>query len=104
MPRSVVYFAGGPCDKQTLWLNYPDKPPARLPCRGTMYELYPAGSGALVYATPQWIANYNAPEATRGQRDVFRAWHRLMHGLARRTVGERRRVIGARQRIRRAVR
>jgi hypothetical protein len=96
---------GGPCDGQARYLTYEREPPDTLTCRGATYHFFPGHSrGALVYATQAYIDQYNVSTAVRGQRDVFRAWHRFMTTLGRNVVGERRRIIGARHRIRRAVR
>jgi hypothetical protein len=104
MPQARIYFLGGPCDGQGATITYQDKPPRSVVCRGTTYTLNVNSRGALTYVTAEYQASYNASKQVAGQRDVFRAWHRLMHVLAHRTTGERRRVVHARHRIRRAVR
>jgi hypothetical protein len=68
------------------------------------YHLYPTGRSDLVYVTEQWTKDHPLKATVTGQRDVFRAFHRLMTTLGQRNVGERERVQRARQRIKRALR
>ena len=85
-------------------IQYANTPPITQTCKGMTYHLYPTGQGDLVYVTEQWTKDHPVKANIAGQRDVFSAWHRLMHTLGRRNLGERARVERARQRIKRAVR
>jgi hypothetical protein len=78
--------------------------PKVLICRRTEYYWGPDWRGRLAYYTDAELAKRKPKDELRGQRDVFRAWHRFMSTLAHRAVGEQKRVENARQRIRRAVR
>lgn len=105
MPTSFVYYKGGPCDNDLGEIKYDENLPKTTVCKGTTYHLFPEyGSTTPVYATQAWIDGFNAKNHVHGQRDVFRAWHRLHHVMGHRTRGERNRIVGARHRIKRAVR
>jgi hypothetical protein len=101
---SGVRLFGAPCDGKAYVIQYANTPPITQTCKGETYHLYPSGTPDLHYVTEQWTRDNPVKSTIAGQRDVFQAFHRLMHTLGHRNVGERARVIRARQRIKRAVR
>jgi hypothetical protein len=104
MPRGAAYFFGGPCNTEGHYIDYRADPPRTLVCKGTTYYYIPGSRGGLAYGTATYRDNYNVSLHVRGERDVFQAFRRLMGTLTHRVAGERRRMDGARHRIKRAVR
>lgn len=105
MASTFIYLKGGPCDNDLRELSYDGVLPPLYQCKGVTYHLFPEYGGSTpVYATKAYADAFNAKSHVRGQRDVFQAWARLHHVMGHRTRGERNRIIGARHRIKRAVR
>jgi hypothetical protein len=100
----VVSFFGGPCNNQQRNITFNGDPPRTLTCRGTEYFMAASARGFLNYFTASELGRHDPKAEVHGQRDVFKAWHRLMSTLHHRVGGEQKRIEGARQRIRRAVR
>jgi hypothetical protein len=102
---TTARFFGGPCDNSYRRIDlHGNPPPGVLSCKGSAYYFIEGTSGDLIYGSPGYIEQYNAKATVAGQRDVFAAWHRLLHTLGHRATGERARVERARQRIKRALR
>jgi hypothetical protein len=102
---TTARFFGGPCNNSYRQLDlHGNPPPGVLSCKGSAYYFIENARGDLIYGSPGYIEQYNAKATVAGQRDVFKAWGRLMHAIFHRSDLERRRVYRARQRIKRALR
>ncbi len=104
MPTSYAYFRGSLCDNKLTTISYPDNPPRTLQCQGVTYTRIPAPSGGVLwYASRDWVEAQAEAQGVAGQKDVFRAWHRVMRALHHTARGETNRIRHARHRIRKAV-